>query len=79
MTYAEHAIENAVYAIEQAARKTKNGENTYEYDAYEDWKNTDPNLEMLKATPEEICDMAMWVIYNRCGYCDYYREDNNND
>lgn len=32
MTYAEHAIENAVYAIEQAARKTKNGEDTYEYD-----------------------------------------------
>lgn len=69
MSPAEHAIENAVDAIERAIEKVKReGASKAAYDAFDDayrkWKNTDQNLEQLSATPIEIWDMAMWVVYN---------------
>ena len=70
MNAAEHAIENAVSAIERAINKaTEQGMKKHAaYDAiseeYTKWKNTDMNLEQLSATPYEVWDMAMWVVYN---------------
>lgn len=70
MSNAEHAIENAVSAIERAVKKASGQgvSRVAAYDAiieaYTKWKNTDPNLEELSATPIEIWDMAMWVVYN---------------
>ena len=70
MNAAEHAIENAVYAIERAIKKTaEQGTKkcaTYDVfnEAYAKWKTTDLNLEQLHATPDEIWNMAMWVVYN---------------
>lgn len=69
MSQAEHAIENAVWAIERAIEKVKReGASKAAYDAFDDayrkWKNTDQNLTQLSATPIEIRDMAMWVVYN---------------
>ena len=54
---AEHAIENAVSALEHDT-------------SYESWKATDLNLEYLRATPEEIWSMAQWVLHTKCQCCD---------
>ena len=70
MTAAEHAMENAVFAIERATKMTAEPgmEKCATYDvlnkAYARWRDTDPNLEQLHATPDEIWNMAMWVVYN---------------
>lgn len=70
MSAAEHAIENAVSAIERAIKKAaeEGAKKCAAYDelteAYKRWRNTDPNIKQLSATPNEIWDMAMWVVYN---------------
>lgn len=68
MSAAEHAIENAVSAIERATKKAMsaawNQRQNAIIEAYKRWRNTDPNLRQLSATPNEIWDMAMWVVYN---------------
>lgn len=57
MSNAEHAIENAVYAMQDGKTMAE-------------WTETDPNLERIKAAPNEVWDMASWVLWNWCGYCD---------
>lgn len=70
MSPAEHAIENAVGAIERAIKKAaeQGMKKVAAYDelikAYKRWENTDPNLEQLHASALEVWDMAMWVVYN---------------
>ena len=63
MSNAEHAIENAVVALE------KNID-------YETWASNDLNLENLQATPDEIWNMAQWVLYNYRPLCqeEIYKE-----
>lgn len=56
MTTAEHALENAVYAMRQGKSRSE-------------WASIDLNLERLGATAEEIWDMAAWVLYSWCGDC----------
>ena len=79
MTNAEHAIENAVCAIERTSDKKDISLD----EVYKKWKETDINLEYIKSDPSEIWEMAMWVYYNYresvlcdeerhycdCGYC----------
>lgn len=57
MTAAEHAIENAVSALEHGTE-------------FEAWSKTDLNLEYINATACEVWDMAQWVLYVKCQYCD---------
>ena len=57
MTAAEHAIENAVSALEHGTE-------------FEAWSKTDLNLEYINATAREVWDMAQWVLYVKCQYCD---------
>lgn len=56
MSNAEHAIENAVSAMEHGRE-------------YAEWAAGDPNLEYLSADPGEIWDMAAWVLYTLCQNC----------
>ncbi len=51
MTCAEHALENAIEAM-------KNGKER------EEWAKTDTNLSSMAATPEEIWDMAGYILYS---------------
>lgn len=51
MTCIEHALENAINAVKK--------EHTFEI-----WKSTDPNLEHINATPEEIWELAIYVVYS---------------
>lgn len=57
MTAAEHAIENAVSALEHEIE-------------FETWSKTDLNLEYINATAREVWDMAQWVLYVKCQHCD---------
>ena len=57
MSNAEHALENAVYAIEHDI-------------PFEVWK-LDINLEYTNATADEVWSMAQWVLFNKCQYCDF--------
>lgn len=50
MTCAEHALENAIEAMKQGKER-------------EEWAKKDSNLSSLKATPEEIWDMACYIVY----------------
>lgn len=50
MTCAEHALENAIEAMKQGKER-------------EEWTKKDSNLSSLKATPEEIWDMAGYIVY----------------
>lgn len=60
MTNAEHAIENAVCAIERTSDKKDISLD----ELYKKWKETDINLKYIKSDPSEIWEMAMWVYYN---------------
>lgn len=57
MSNAEHAIENAVYALERGTD-------------FKEWAADDPNLEYINAAAHEVWDMAQWVLYVKCQYCD---------
>lgn len=48
MSCAAHAIENAIKTIEQ-------GKN------FEEWASWDTNLHYIRATPEEVWEMAMYA------------------
>lgn len=61
MTSAEHAIENAVSALERGVE-------------FEDWAYNDPNLEYTAARADEIWSMAQWVLYTKCQYCSLREE-----
>ena len=50
MSYAAHALENAITALKQGKE-------------LEEWVSKDSNLSLLKATPEEIWDMAAYIVY----------------
>ena len=50
MTCAAHALENAISALKQGKE-------------LEEWASKDSNLSLLKATPEEIWDMAAYIVY----------------
>lgn len=50
MTYAEHALENAISALKQGKE-------------LKEWASRDSNLSALKATPEEIWNMANYIVY----------------
>lgn len=65
MTNAEHAIENAVCAIE----RTADNKDISLDEVYKKWKETDINLKYIKSDPSEIWEMAMWVYY--CYYYNY--------
>ena len=58
MTYAEHALENAIEAMNQGKSR-------------EEWAAKDSNLSSLQATPEEIWDMAAYAVYK---YKPYYSD-----
>lgn len=60
MTCAEHALENAIEAMKKGKER-------------EEWAKTDTNLSSLTATPEEIWDMAGYIIYSYRSH--YYGED----
>ena len=69
MNAAEHAIENAVDARERLAKKAAGLSGVDAVieaadAAYAKWRNEDPNLMKLGATPGEIWDMAGWVVHN---------------
>lgn len=51
MACIEHALENAINAVKK------------DY-AFENWKSTDSNLEHINATPEEIWELAIYVVYS---------------
>lgn len=61
MSNAEHAIENALYAIERGV-------------PFETWARGDQNLPGISATPEEVWEMAEYVIYTRCMNCEWRPE-----
>lgn len=61
MSNAEHAIENAVSALEHGRE-------------FAEWADMDPNLEYLSADPGEIWEMATWVLFNLCQYCPHRPE-----
>ena len=63
MSNAEHAIENAVFAIEHGI------------DFHEWNKNKDINFMYISATPDEVWQMAQWVVYTKCMYCENKCED----
>ena len=63
MSNAEHAIENAVFAIEHGI------------DFHEWNKNKDINFMYISATPDEVWQMAQWVVYT-CKYDGIYAADN---
>lgn len=50
MTYAAHALENAISALKQVKE-------------LKEWASRDSNLSALKATPEEIWNMANYIVY----------------
>ena len=58
MTCAEHALENAIEAMRQGKSR-------------EQWAAKDSNLSSLQATPEEIWDMATYVVYTYKPYYSY--------
>lgn len=60
MTCAEHALENAIEAMKKGKER-------------EEWAKTDTNLSLLTATPEEIWDMAGYIIHSYRSH--YYGED----
>lgn len=60
MSYAAHALENAITAFKQGKE-------------LEEWAKTDTNLSSLTATPEEIWDMAGYIIHSYRSH--YYGED----
>ena len=66
MTAAEHAIENAVSALEHGAE-------------FETWSKTDLNLDYIHATAHEIWSMAQWVLFVKCQHCDCDRKELNVD
>ena len=66
MSPAEHAIENAVYAMEHNK-------------CFKDWSSTDINLQYLNATADEIWSMAQWVLYTKCYCCDKRKDDGDGD
>ena len=59
MSNAEHAIENAISAIEKDID-------------FKTWSESDINLQYITARPEEVWDMAIYVVHTRCEYdCPY--------
>ena len=66
MSPAEHAIENAVHAMEHDQ-------------CFKDWSSTDINLQYLNATADEIWSMAQWVLYTKCYCCDKRKDDGDGD
>lgn len=50
MSCAEHAIENAIMAIKRVEK-------------FEEWASWDPNLKYIKATPEEVWEMAQYAYF----------------
>ena len=58
MSNIEHALENAIDAVESNVK-------------FEDWRDNDPNLKHVKASPEEIWSMANYVVYSYEGIYHY--------
>lgn len=62
MSPAEHAIENAVHAMEHNQ-------------SFKDWSDRDINLQYINATADEIWSMAQWMLYVKCYCCEKKKDD----